>query len=243
MEGSHGVARELVDATVRRFSEDVAEVTGIDLVARTDIPRSVGLAGSSAIVIATLRVLESVSGTELSDDTIASLAHTVERVDLGIAGGWQDQVIQSRGVPLLMEFGEPRVARRLEPAPISLYLAWSERASEPSGDSHAELRRHAHRSADLMRELAALARTAATAMEAGDLDELRSAIDSTFDIRCRLMTINPVHRSTIETARAHGAAANFAGSGGAVVGVVPDEHDAFTAAMRSTDHEVITWTI
>src|SRR5262249_21996736 len=49
---------ELVGATIRRFSRDHrAEALGCAVEWETSVPRGVGLGGSSAIVIATLRAL------------------------------------------------------------------------------------------------------------------------------------------------------------------------------------------
>ena len=43
-----------------------------------------------------------------------------------------------------------------------------------------------------------------------------------FELRSRLVELEPAHERMIELARELGAGANYAGSGGAIVGVVPN---------------------
>ena len=231
----------LIATTLRRFSLDVAPVDGLTATFESTIPRSVGLAGSSAIVIATLAALGEATGSALEADQIAQLAHMVERVDLGIAGGWQDQIIQSRGGPLLMEFAEPMRQERL-PSPIApLFVAWTTEASEDSGVSHAELRARETEVAASMADLADVARSAAEALRAGSTHELKAAMNATFGLRRAVMPIDPLHGAMIDTARSLGAACNFAGSGGAIVGVVPKDAVAFEAGVQEAGLELTMW--
>src|ERR1700751_5078002 len=58
----------------------------------TEIPRSVGLGGSSALGVGTLRALGEIHPSEL-----AELALAVEAEDLGIAAGPQDRYAQAYG--------------------------------------------------------------------------------------------------------------------------------------------------
>ena len=46
-------------------------------------------------------------------------------------------------------------------------------------------------------------------------------MDRNFDLRAELVELDPRHVRMIELARELGAAANYAGSGGAIVGIVP----------------------
>lgn len=235
----------LVTATIDRFYLE-AGLDAISSVAiSSTIPRSIGLAGSSAIVIATIRALSNHTGIQLTDDDVAVMAHTVEREDLNIAGGWQDQLIQSRGTSGLMDFSDGRRShRRLDIAtepPLPLYVAWSPDAAEPSDRPHTQLQRHVHVNNAIIDELAALAHGAADALERRNVHELKAAIDATFDARSRLMPLAPKHRAMVEATRALGAAANFTGSGGAIIGVLPKDGERFVAAMRRQSLQVHTW--
>jgi glucuronokinase len=87
-----------------------------------------------------------------------------------------------------------------------------------------------------MAELAKLAVSGRAAMHAGDGRELGALMDRTFELRRRIQALDPRHERMIEIARAHGAAANYAGSGGAIVGVRPDD-DRFASLRAALDAE------
>lgn len=61
----------------------------------SDIPRQVGLAGSSGIAVATLRVLAEHFAVALAPATLAELALAAETEELGITAGPQDRVAQA----------------------------------------------------------------------------------------------------------------------------------------------------
>jgi len=194
----------------------------------TNVPTSVGLGGSSAIAIAVLRALDQ----RLHPVELARTALAIERQDLGIPGGRQDQVVQAHGGLVLMDFSDERDVRveRLDPGLLPpLVVAWRERASEHSGIAHADLRRrYAHGD---MPALAELARQAARALREGDHTAFADAVDQSYEHRVRMVALQPGHVEMIETARAAGAAANYSGSGGAIVAVCrDDEHRATVRA-------------
>ena len=97
LHGYYGGVR-LVKATIKLFV-DYCRRENISLHARnfsvryeSNIPRQVGLAGSSAIIIATLRCLMEFYDIEIPLDVQPSLALAVEREELGIGAGLQDRV-------------------------------------------------------------------------------------------------------------------------------------------------------
>lgn len=232
----------LIAAARRRFGTDIAAVPdNTRLRLTTTIPRSVGLAGSSAIVLAALRCLAELTQTPLAPLDLAQLAHMVEREDLGIAGGWQDQIVQACDVPLLMTFSEPMTQTQIAPASIPMFLAWSTAQSQASGDSHAELRSRSHDAETATGALTACAQQAATAATSGAIHDLKNAMNRTFDLRASIMPIDPNHRSMIDAARGAGAACNFTGSGGAIIGVVPKDPLPLWAALGTNGLEVLAF--
>ena len=222
---------ELVTATVARFASEHAP-TARDATAvswETTIPRAVGLGGSSAIVVAVLRALASLWSVTLEPLAMARLALSIEVDELGIAAGLQDRIAQTHGPLTFMEFGrEPPVARVLDLARLPpVVVAWRRDSGGHSGDVHAPLRdRHdAGEPAVLlaMETLGRAGRAAAAAIEAGEHPPLRASVDASFDARRSILTLDPRHIEMIECARAAGAAANYAGSGGAIIAVCTDE--------------------
>lgn len=85
---------------------------GFSVLFETNIPRQVGLAGSSAIISAFWKTLLKFYG--VTDEQIplplqASLVLSVEQDELGISAGLQDRVIQAYGGLVFMDFGKQQV--------------------------------------------------------------------------------------------------------------------------------------
>ena len=201
---------------------------------RTTIPRSVGLAGSSAIVVATMRALEQRWSLDLDPRVLAVLAVEAER-SLGITAGMQDRLVQAVGETVVMDFGDeawvvvdgcrvPTVRRAAPPTPIPLYLAWRPEAASPSQHYHRSLAdRFGEGEQDVVRamgRLAAMAVDAAAAVAAGDRTALATLMDESFAVRTAVAPQGPAHLAMVDAARAAGLSATSAGSGGAIVGVL-----------------------
>ena len=75
----------IVASTIARCARDLGVDPATVVTVESNIPRSVGLAGSSAIVIATIRALEEGFGLALTPEEVADLAYRVEREDLGLS--------------------------------------------------------------------------------------------------------------------------------------------------------------
>ena len=229
----------LVDATIARFGRGPTAVRW-----STTVPREVGLGGSSAIVTATVRALCAAHGHPLAPDELAELVLAVEVEDLGIAAGPQDRYAQAHEGLVLMDFAgaRPRV-ERLDPALLpALYLAWRSGAAEASHTVHGGLRERGDdpRVRAGMQRLAGHARAAAQALREGDHAAFAAAVDASFDERAALLDLDPRHEAMVHAARAAGASANYAGSGGAIVGTLPpDGLEPVASALRTLDCEVM----
>jgi glucuronokinase len=217
----------LVEAAVRRFARQFIAVSGT-LEWTTSIPEGVGLGGSSAIVIACVRALCALQGVSLDRDELAAFALAVEREDLGIAGGNQDQTAEVYGGLTLMDFAPGGLHVALDPGLLPpLVVAWRTDAAESSGIVHKDLRaRWAAGEAslrDAVVQLTALARDAARALRSGAFDRFAECVDRSFDLRRQMLALDPRHVAMVTAARAAGASANYSGSGGAIVAVCESE--------------------
>lgn len=116
--GYYGGIR-LLQATVKTFGKLCNRVgivlnkaTGFKLTYDTTIPRMVGLSGSSAIIIATMRVLMkyynlTIKDLDVTKEQFPQLILDIEKNELDIAAGLQDRVIQSYGGLVFMDFSNP----------------------------------------------------------------------------------------------------------------------------------------
>lgn len=255
MHGYYGGIR-LVKATIKRFV-DYCDAKGIELHDRnfsvrytSNVPRQVGLAGSSAIIVATLRALIEFYAVEIPLRVQPSLALSVETEELGIAAGLQDRVIQCYEGLVYMDFAEEEEDlvdglrcydyEALDPALLpSVYVAYHREFGEPTEHFHNDIRSRYRRGdrevVDAMHYFANLAEQGRQALLAGDAAGLGRLIDANFDARRALYTLPAWQERMVETARSCGASAKFAGSGGAIVGAYQDEamfarlRDALTA--------------
>jgi glucuronokinase len=230
---------ELMRAALARFRARIGPPHPVALSCATKVPREVGLAGSSAIVIACARALCDLCGQTLEQDELAREALAVELEDLGIAAGLQDRVVQARETLVAMDFSDHPSYEELDPALLPpLFVAWHPDAASPSGLTHSALReRYAAGDPDVtgaMARLADLALAAREALVSRDHAGFAACMNGSFDERLRIMRVDALTVAMVEAARSAGAAANSAGSGGAIVGTVPDE-DAWREIEKRLD--------
>ena len=191
------------------------------------------MAGSSGIIIATLRALMTFYGVEIPQEVQPSLALSVETGELRIAGGLQDRVVQVYEGLVYMDFAKERTRildgmevgqyEPIDPGLLpNLYVAFSHDAGEPTEVTHAPLRARYDEGDQkihaAMKRFATITDEARTALLAGDHARFHQLVDENFDLRRSICDLSPSHVRMIETARSVGASAKFAGSGGAIVG-------------------------
>lgn len=243
-------SRRLVLASLRTLARrTTAEPAPARISVTTTIPRSVGLAGSSAIVIATLRALAAANPStpwahrlRNSPHDLAELALSAERDELGIAAGFQDRLVQSYGIALAMDFSGPSPqCVPLGDLPGQVFVAWKSSGAEPSGVVHGSLRTRYDDDVGTTRAtMAAIAEQghiAATAIGNRDVAALGTAIDRTLELRAQLMPLDEELLAVASTVRELGGHANWTGSGGAIaVLVASPEHRTETEAVLRREH-------
>jgi len=243
--GYYGGVR-LIKATIKRFAEYCHQY-GIALHDRTFsirfetcIPRQVGMAGSSAIIVATLRALMEFYGVTIPLHLQPSLVLSIERNELGITAGLQDRVIQVYEGMVYMDFSREKTRTEngleygfYEPVQLDpenrppLYIAFKTEVSEPTEILHNDLRHRwddgvpeVH---DAMKRFAELTDLAKTAIQERNWSRLGELMDANFDLRRKICKIARGQIEMVELARSVGVSAKFAGSGGAIIGTFPDE--------------------
>ena len=98
---------DLVKAAIGRFVGE--DRLGFDLFLHSDAPPGSGLGASSAMMVALVGLLKEWRGMPLTDYELADMAYVLERTELGIRGGMQDQYAAAFGGFNFIEFGADRV--------------------------------------------------------------------------------------------------------------------------------------
>jgi D-glycero-alpha-D-manno-heptose-7-phosphate kinase len=138
---------DLAKAAIQR----VGVPGGIDVSIESDAPPGSGLGGSSALVVGVVAAVAGLRDVPLTADELARMAYAIERQDLGIAGGWQDQYAAAFGGLNLIEFtpsemfvrpvaADPAVLVRLHER---LLLCYTGNVRRNAGLIDAQIRMHA----------------------------------------------------------------------------------------------------
>jgi glucuronokinase len=236
----------LLQATCKKFYE-YCDRHGIALPKRnftlsydTNIPRQVGLAGSSAIVTATVKCLMkffNLTDSDMPKPIRASFILDVECNELYIQAGLQDRVIQVYEGLVDMDFNKELLEKQgygnytelsLKSLP-PFFLAYCPNPSD-SGRIHSDVKQKwLNRDKDIidgMAKFREITTKAREAIETCNWEQLQDLMTDNFEQRRKLYgdhCLGGENLKMVAIARQYGAAAKFSGSGGAVVGLLLDE--------------------
>lgn len=227
-ERGHPLGHEIVTAAMVALEvHGESRLPCVEVEWSSTIPRSVGLAGSSAIAVAVIEAVAASTGARHDPRVVAALALEAEVVGLGIPAGWQDRIVQAHRCAVLVDAADmSTVAGRAVPAvrtlpdlDIPAVVGWRAADADGSAEYHGELRRRADHATVTagMHELASLARRAGTCAERGDRDGLLELVDAGWRTRRASAPLHPAHARLVEAVRGVGVVATSPGSGGSVV--------------------------
>ncbi len=238
--GYYGGIR-LLKAAVKKFSDYCSQNNIIlpkknfTLRYKSDIPFRLGLAGSSAIITASIRSMMKFYKIKILNPLLANLVFSVEFEELKIGGGLQDRVAQAYECPVYMDFNEAimksqgygnyiPIDKKLFP---QLYIAYRKDLSSGSEVVHNNFRErfnyHDPEVIEAIRKWVELTDQVKECLYGKNLSILPDLINRNFDIRRSVMDISKDNLQMVTTARSSGASAKFTGSGGAIIGTFEDE--------------------
>ncbi len=237
---------DLAKAAIERMGID----RGLDVDVRSDAPPGSGLGGSSALVTAIVGALAALEDRPLSRTEVVRLSYAIEREDLGIAGGWQDQYAAAFGGFNLLEFSGEGVAvtpvrcggERLQRLRDHLLLCYTGGVRTDLGLIDTQIRLyHEGREETMvgMKHLHEMAYEMRTAIEGGDLDALgpmlRAAYENKKRMNPHIADGTPIERLFVAARGAGADGAKICGAGGGgyvLVACRPERRGAVGAALE-----------
>ncbi len=238
--GFYGGVR-LIKATIKKFCEYCRrqniqlETKNFTIRYSSDIPRQLGLGGSSAIITAAIRALMEFYKVKIPLEILPTLILEAEMDELGINAGFMDRVIQVYEGCVYMDLDEKIIREkgygiyeRLSPKFLpKLYLAYKPALGKVSGRVLNDIRHGFDRGDSFVLEtlhrIAEKAEAGKESLLKKDFSMMKQLMDENFDLRSQIMKISEGNMEMVLTARACGASAKFAGSGGSIIGMYEDE--------------------
>ena len=201
----------------------------------SSIPRQVGLAGSSAIITATLKALLRFFNVKIDKSYLPTLILDAEVKQLGINAGLQDRVIQVYEGCVYMDFNCKEMEKSghgiytiIDAAKLpKLFIAYKTKLSKESGKVLNGIRlgyeKNDSQILSVLEEIANLAQNGKEIIDKGNEKDIFDLINRNFDLRCKIMSISDSNKEMVKIARSCGASAKFAGSGGSIIGTYGDD--------------------
>ena len=201
----------------------------------SNVPQRLGLGGSSAIITASLRALCQYYKLDIPLPVQANLVLETETRELNVPAGLQDRVVQAYQGLVYMDFSRHLMEsrgfgeyERMDPALLpNVYVAYRTSLSEGTEVFHNNIRERWRRGdrevVEAMETWAGYAEQGRKCLLQRDYIGLDRLVNANFDLRARIYQIDKGNLEMVHMARSLGATANFAGSGGAIVGTYADE--------------------
>ena len=219
---------DLVKAVLKNKTLGCDLPCGFDFFIHSDAPPGSGLGSSSTMVVALIGLLKHFKRLPLTNYDIAELAFEIERRELGIEGGVQDQYAATFGGFNFMEFNGPTVIvnpLRIEREIINeleyhLLLCYTGRTRMSANIIKSQVASYVSKEEEVlaaMEELKAITVELKNALLQGKLDDFGKLLDVAWNNKKKMakQITNPAIDQLYATARRHGAlGGKILGAGG-----------------------------
>ena len=244
---------------------------GFRLSTYVDAPAGSGLGTSSTLVVAIIGAFAEMLRLPLGEYDMAHYAYEIERKDLGLAGGKQDQYAATFGGVNFMEFyGDDKVIVNplrvkqqhlfeLENNLLLYYTATSRESAEIIKKQSKNVSDKKEQSIEAMHQLKEQARMMKEALLKGRLNEIGEILDYGFQQKRKMAEgiSNPLMEDIYETAKAAGATGgkiSGAGGGGFMIFYCPvntkykvlrslENFGGQARHFQFVEHGLKTWTV
>lgn len=194
-----------------------------------DVPPGSGLGTSSAMVTALVQAFNELFQARLSAYDLAHLAFEIERIDLGLNGGKQDQYAAAFGGVNFIEFGPgpgvlvnplrvtPETAAEFEASLVLFFSGVSRESARIIDEQTRKISGGEARSVEAMHQLKAVAYQMKQALLLGRIDEVGAILDESWEHKKRTATAvsTPELDAVYEAAMGAGAfGGKVSGAGG-----------------------------
>ena len=217
----------LVKAVICRLNRENHQ-QGLDFFVHSDAPPGSGLGSSSTLVVALIGLFHRWLHLALTNYEIADLAYQIERIDMGIKGGKQDQYAATFGGFNFIEFSRDAIivnplrvsADILNELHYSLLLCYTGQTRLSARIIDTQVKRYVERRQDVLRamdELKHIAVALKNALLQGRLDDFGALLHEAWVNKKKMASqiSDPYIDELYETARTHGAlGGKITGAGG-----------------------------
>ncbi|MBP9098149.1 MAG: dehydrogenase [Ferruginibacter sp.] len=230
---------DLLKGVYNRIYKDYkVPANGFRLSTFVDAPAGSGLGTSSTLVVAILGAFVEMLKLPLGDYDIAHLAYEIERNDLKLAGGRQDQYAATFGGVNFMEFYKddkvivnplrirPQYMHELENNLVLYFTATSRESAMIINEQVSNVKRQDEKSIEAMHQLKEQARMMKEALLKGRLNEFGEILDFGFSQKRKMaanISNNNIEKiySAAKAAGATGGKISGAGGGGFMIFYCP----------------------
>jgi D-glycero-alpha-D-manno-heptose-7-phosphate kinase len=248
----------LICQTYNRIVRDYCggEPFGVNIATYADVPPGSGLGSSSTLVVAVISALAELKRIALGEYETAHLAFEIERIDLGLAGGKQDQYAATFGGFNLMEFYgndrviinplrlRPGILAELEASLIMYYMGRSRSSAKIIEEQVKNVNAGSSKSIEAMHSLKQQAQSMKEALMLGDFklfaEELRKGWNSKRATATQITSsaIDDVMTAAMDEGALGGKISGAGGGGFLMIACPPERKPAIVRRLDSMNGRV-----
>ena len=231
----------LIDGVYQRIVRDYGPVpSGFAITTYNDAPAGSGLGTSSTMVVCILKCFAEWLGLPLGDYELARVSYEIERLDLGLAGGKQDQYAAAFGGFNFMEFlpsdvvivnplrVKDWIVQELESSMLLYFTGRSRFGADIIAEQQKATRTGSQTAVQAMHRIKQSAIDMKLALLQGDMAAFSGILGSAWEDKKKMAAsiTNPMIQEAFDTAMAAGAISgkvSGAGGGGFMMLMVPPQ--------------------